>query len=442
MTFADFIIAPIYFVVLLLFASYYQRKKVKESPEYRWFSKGLLVKMLGAIGFALVYQYYYGGGDTFGYFYGGKSYLAFFAASPGHAWSFLWEAPHGRHYFEFLSYARPGYQYIYRGPAELLITKITSFVNLLSFNTYAGSSLLFAFFSYSGVWALYRTFTSIFKGIDKELAIAVLFLPSVFFWGSGILKDTVSLGALGWLVRGIWLLFIKRQSFFKALFMISLSSILIIGIKPYIILAFIPAALLWIGNQYRNLMPSKFLRMAMIPFFMLIISYSGYRLISGIGDELGKYSVNNLENAAEGFQSWHQVASEGGSGYTLGADVDMSPAGMLRLFPKALSIALFRPFPWEAGSVVILASALENFAILLLTLLVFFKTGPLRTLQKIWSHPFLFSCFIFSIIFGFAVGFTSYNFGALVRYKIPMMPFYVGMLMVLWANRNNAHQLQ
>ncbi len=442
MTVADLIIAPIYFILLLLFASFYQQKKVVTAPEYRWFKKGLLVKMLGAMSFAMVYQFYYGGGDTFGYFYGGSAYLDFFIASPTHAWSFLWEGPHGLHYYEFLTYAPPGYQYIYRGPAELLITKITAFVNLLSFNTYAGSSLLFALFSYSGIWALYRTFTSVFKGIDKELAIAVLFLPSVFFWGSGILKDTISLGALGWFVRGIWLLFISRQSFFKAALIIMLSSVLIVGIKPYIILAFLPAALLWIGNYYRNLMPSGFLRTALIPFFLLIIFFSGYKLITEIGNNLGKYSVNNLENAAEGFQSWHQVASEGGSGYTLGSDIDMSTAGMLRLFPKALNIALFRPYPWEAGSIVILASAFESFSILILTLLVAFKLGPLRMLQKIWSHPFLFACFIFSLVFGFAVGFTSYNFGALVRYKIPMMPFYVGMLLVLWASRKGKFEIQ
>jgi hypothetical protein len=35
------------------------------------------------------------------------------------------------------------------------------------------------------------------------------------------------------------------------------------------------------------------------------------------------------------------------------------------------------------------------------------------------------------LLFAFAVGFTSYNFGALVRYKIPMMPFYYIALFIL-----------
>jgi hypothetical protein len=38
---------------------------------------------------------------------------------------------------------------------------------------------------------------------------------------------------------------------------------------------------------------------------------------------------------------------------------------------------------------------------------------------------------VFSIIFAFSVGFTSYNFGTLVRYKIPLMPFYYIALFIL-----------
>jgi hypothetical protein len=38
---------------------------------------------------------------------------------------------------------------------------------------------------------------------------------------------------------------------------------------------------------------------------------------------------------------------------------------------------------------------------------------------------------VFSVIFAFAVGFTSFNFGALARYKIPFMPFYFIALFIL-----------
>jgi hypothetical protein len=38
---------------------------------------------------------------------------------------------------------------------------------------------------------------------------------------------------------------------------------------------------------------------------------------------------------------------------------------------------------------------------------------------------------VFAIIFSFAVGITTHNFGTLVRYKIPMYPFFVSGLFIL-----------
>jgi hypothetical protein len=40
---------------------------------------------------------------------------------------------------------------------------------------------------------------------------------------------------------------------------------------------------------------------------------------------------------------------------------------------------------------------------------------------------------VFAIIFAFSVGFTSYNFGSLSRYRIPLLPFYVGAILILRA---------
>jgi hypothetical protein len=41
-------------------------------------------------------------------------------------------------------------------------------------------------------------------------------------------------------------------------------------------------------------------------------------------------------------------------------------------------------------------------------------------------------CILFSIFFAFGVGIAGTNFGALVRYKIPMMPFFFGSLYLIF----------
>ena len=55
----------------------------------------------------------------------------------------------------------------------------------------------------------------------------------------------------------------------------------------------------------------------------------------------------------------------------------------------------------------------------------------MRFTKLILTNPEVQFCLIFSLLFAFSVGFTSYNFGSLVRYKIPFMPFYYIALFIL-----------
>ena len=104
---------------------------------------------------------------------------------------------------------------------------------------------------------------------------------------------------------------------------------------------------------------------------------------------------------------------------------------MAKLAPQAVGTALFRPFVWEAHNPVMLLSALEAGFILLFTLRIFWRTGVVRTFSIIGQHPILVLCFVFALVFAASVGITSSNFGTLVRYKIPMIPFYLGGLYIL-----------
>ena len=135
---------------------------------------------------------------------------------------------------------------------------------------------------------------------------------------------------------------------------------------------------------------------------------------------------------AKDTQNWLVYSSkeQNGSFYTLG-DIEYSTMGMLKVFPKAINVSLFRPYIWEIRKPILLAASLEGIVTLYLTITLLFKTGFVRFLKLIASNPEVQFCLVFSIIFGFAVGFTSFNFGALARYKIPFMPFYYIALFIL-----------
>jgi hypothetical protein len=64
--------------------------------------------------------------------------------------------------------------------------------------------------------------------------------------------------------------------------------------------------------------------------------------------------------------------------------------------------------------------------------MVLFKVGPRKIYTQVSKEPLLIFSVVFSIFFAFSVGLTTSNFGALVRYKIPAVPFYLSAMLILY----------
>lgn len=157
--------------------------------------------------------------------------------------------------------------------------------------------------------------------------------------------------------------------------------------------------------------------------------------INSLGEKyLGKYSMENITKTAEVTRGWISYASgDEGSAYDLGEA--KSAAQMFTKLPLAVNVTLFRPYLWESRKIIVLLSAIEAFVFLFLTLKVLYVVGVKKVWQTIAKDPTIQFCLIFTIIFAFAVGITSYNFGALSRYKIPCLPFYaLSILLIYYKN--------
>jgi hypothetical protein len=97
---------------------------------------------------------------------------------------------------------------------------------------------------------------------------------------------------------------------------------------------------------------------------------------------------------------------------------------MALALPIGVVNTFFRPFPWDVRSPIAIISSLEALAFLALTYLCFKRIGIGKTFNMIFSDPVIAFCFVFALMFGGVIGVTTTNFGALVRYKIPCIPFY------------------
>ena len=108
---------------------------------------------------------------------------------------------------------------------------------------------------------------------------------------------------------------------------------------------------------------------------------------------------------------------------------------MLRKAPVAIFAGLFRPTLLDVRNPVMAISALENTALMLFLLYILFRVGPLGFAGHVFSRPMILFSFVFAIFFSFAVGLTTSNFGSLVRYKIPALPFFLASLYMIRYNQ-------
>lgn len=435
MTLQDLVITPLYLICIYLFA-FILRDKITDKNTRRYFIPGLTLKLIGAIALGLIYQFYYDGGDTFNYFNNSKYIWEAFKDSPFKAFQLIFsDGTYAPSTFKYSSQ-----MYFFKDPSSYFVIRVAGLFDIFTFHTYSATALLFACFSFSGLWAMYLSFYRFFPKLHFEMAIAVFFIPSVFFWGSGIMKDTLALGALSWAFYALTQLFFAHRNIVLNIFILLLASWMMYAIKIYILLCFLPAAILWLFLTWRKNVQSPILRIMLTPLMISLAAFLCYYAIVIVGEDNKRYSIETLSETAEITATYLYYISEiqGGSGYTLG-DFDYSTWGIIKKLPLAINVTLFRPYLWEAKNVIMLLSALESLASLIFTLYVLFKTSFLFKLKKF--HPLITFCLFFSLTFAFAIGFSTYNFGSLVRYKIPMAPFYLAGLFIINYLSNNSKKL-
>jgi hypothetical protein len=252
-------------------------------------------------------------------------------------------------------------------------------------------------------------------------------------WGSGLLKDPITYGSLCFIVHGVYQLFINYRVRLIHFLEIIVCSTLILMIKPYILLCAIPGLMILVLFSTLKKVDLPVLKALATPFLGFVVFVAGYFLIDSLKEQMGKYAVDNLTNTLSAFQTWHYAEGElyGATVYTLGDMSDLSTFGLIKKIPLAVNVALFRPYIWESRKPMIFLSALESFWFLIITLQTFRTIGIIGFFRTLRNDPFILFCFVFAFIFSFAVGLSSYNFGALVRYKIPCMPFYLCTMYII-----------
>lgn len=430
LTIFDVLVAVIIFFVALNFASKKTAANILEKPYYKYYNSGLKVKLFAAALFCLIYVYYYNGGDTTNYFQGAKAMNNLFWKSPNDYFFILFHTNDGFAWarFDF----ETGYPpvYMFRDSRTYLVMKIVSVISFIGQGGFLSTTLLLALFSYRGVWKLYEIVVVRYLSIQKELAFAFLMVPSVVFWGSGIMKDTFTYTATCYAFCGVYNVFVSKRERFANLLYLSLSVYIILSIKSYILFALLPGLIVFVNFERITKVKSIFTKIIVIPGFFVGLMFLLQVFLVDFSDLFGRYSADRILEEAVIQQQDLQRDAYGSNSFDIG-DFEPTLSGALAKFPLAVNAAIFRPYIWETGSPTMLISGVENILLELISIYFLLVLGPIKVLKYIFKDPFLIFCLLFTLILGFGVGLSTSNFGALVRYKIPFIPFYVSLLFIL-----------
>ncbi|MDP1801081.1 MAG: hypothetical protein Q8L81_07010 [Bacteroidota bacterium] len=389
--------------------------------------------MIGGIGLCIVYTFYYTeGGDVTNYFLSTTTFVN--VLLDGNFAKFFEMLDYKNHnVWEVLSNS-DSYGYFHFAPNDyyaLFTVSITVPFCLLAGKSFIATTILLTSFSFIGLWKLYVVFVENFPELSKQFAIAIFFVPSVFFWGSGILKDTYTLSAIGLYIYGLYKFQILKERKLKYLFLIAISIIIFIYIKPYYFFALLPGSLIWIFFQKIRKIKNPFLRIMIVPILLSSTILLVIGCLQVFGNYLGEYSLELILQKAVKTQQDLIRVEYGGNSYNIGIFEPTVP-GIVSKLPAALNMAFFRPYIWDTRNAVMLLSGLENLFMLGFSLYILIKVKFSTLFKSLFSNPLLIFSFLFALFFAFSIGLTTANYGALVRLKIPCIPFYLCSLFILY----------
>lgn len=426
----DWLLAPVYLVFFYILGSSATNKSSNTQLHRAYFLKGLRYKFIGVLFFDLIYLYYYEGGDSINFYHAMSTLFNLLINYPASFFDFVFS---NTPYFpaECIDDAKQqGIIYLLRGSASLTTIRIGAILNIFALNKFIPLSIIFAYLSYTFQWKVFQLLCSVYPKLHKQFFYAFLALPSVIFWGSGVGKDSVMISCIFQAFYSFYYVAIFRKSLSKHIVLLIIACYFMSLIRGFILFTVLPCLILMAVTYYRTAIQSSALRIFVGPVFLIGGIAASIFFVQSLGQTVESYNVESLEQKAEGFRSWH--TTQGGSTYSLGEDMEFTPMGILRQAPMATAVTLFGPFVWQIRNPVMLLSGLESLLFLyLFASRVFFNRRLYNLAGVIISDHIIAFAVPFILILAVAIGLTSFNYGALVRYRIPILPFFAATFIII-----------
>jgi hypothetical protein len=312
------------------------------------------------------------------------------------------------------------------------IIHLASVISYFTFDSYIAISFVFSIWGYIGTWLIYKTLSDKFKNASGLLFIFIIAYPSLFFWTTGLMKEPICIGSIGML---FYLLFNKSHSRKKTIsfaFLGILSCFFLYKIKLYLFLSFIVSWMLTyvFYFTYKLYVAKKVLNATMFIVASVLCLFGIYFFIGNLlMSTFAEDATSNLISITKA------QLDQGGSSYDIGQP-ELNPLSIIKYLFSSINVSLFRPFLWESSKPQLWFSAFEAVISLSMVIYLIFKKRVIRMFHFCISNPTLTFSLIFTLLISAIIGGISFNFGTLARYKVPILPFYFALLLIMYKNES------
>jgi len=381
-----------------------------------------LIKILAGIGMYFIYTYYYtdrSTADIFKYFDDSKVMYDALWNKPADFFRMVSGIQNDTTYFDQYYHQMHNWYRVFESNIyndSHTIIRINALMRIFSFGYFNVHTVFMCFLSLTGLVGLYRFFIPFMKDKKRLLFFSVFLIPSVVFWGSGVLKEAILLFGMGMFLYAISGL-LNKKSIIRNIILLLISIILLMLTKYYVCILIVPLSLAFV---WCKLTSEKY----------IYLKY-GVIVVACIALGMNMHHINPdldmLKILAMKQNDFVGLAQAMNSGSLISNDLLQPTAKDFIIHtPSAFYNTLVRPYIFEAGSVIVLFAALENLLILFLLIV-----SLLFISKKTQHKSVLVFCLLFFMALYILTGLTTPIFGALVRYKVPAMPFLMVFIFML-----------
>lgn len=317
---------------------------------------------------------------------------------------------------------------------NFFLTRVCTILYPVAFGKYLLLSFGYSAISTVAIFKFYLVLIKIYPHIKKGITLSLLFLPTVLMYGSPIYKETLCFAAMCFAATNLYFI-IKKETVFANFFLLGVNIFFITILKPYIIFSIASALfIVMLISFFFKVSRTNIIGKIMV---FLMITGIGFLLINYMSD-LDPYIVDFVD-ASNMYQNLYNDGVSATS-FEIG-EIQTTFWGIISKSPLGFYTTYFRPNLWEAKNLVLLFSALEAFALLLMVLYSILKKGKylIALLKENFISRIL---FLYIIIMGIIIGLTTFNFGTLIRYKVPVVPFLWIFAFLLLTYKKEKKQLR